>query len=127
MINDHTGWLRKLVIHNKRLYSCSYDTTVRVWNLTSLSCEQTLQSPQRVESCCVWQDFVFVGSDDARMRVYVDGEADNAVILKEHTLAVLAMIANDDIVVSGSYDGTLKVWGVLDVDVAAPEAEEPTD
>lgn len=111
VISDHDGWIRSLVIHDKLLYSCAYDEQVKVFDLTTLSCVKTFKNPQRIESGCIWQDYLFAGTDDARMWVYPLTGTESVATLKEHKLAVLAMAASPDLVFSGSYDGSIKVWG----------------
>lgn len=110
-MNDHDGWIRCLSIADKQLYSCSYDNSVKVWDLSLLACVATLSGAQRAESSCVWQKFVFVGYEDGRMRVYPRDESEAMLNLKEHKSAVLALAANKDLVFSGSFDNTINVWG----------------
>jgi WD40 repeat protein len=45
------------------------------------------------------------------MRVFNAETGESVQILKEHSTAVLALAANDDLVFSGSFDNTIKVWG----------------
>jgi WD40 repeat protein len=111
VISDHDGWIRSLVIHDKLLYSCAYDAQVKVWDLTTLTCVRTFKNPQRIESGCIWQDYLFAGTDDARMWVYPLAGTDSVATLKEHKVAVVALAASPDLVFSGSYDGAIKVWG----------------
>ena len=84
---------------------------MKVWDIATLTCERTLKLPQRAESVCVWNDFVFVGADDARIWAFPDGDDKSVAVLKEHKLAVLAMAANDDLVFSGSFSGAIKIFG----------------
>lgn len=121
-------------MHNKQLYSSSYDKTIRVWDIQTLSCTRTLTSPQRpevrfvvqsahyplfagvVQCACVWQDLVFVGvEEDGKIRVY-DASGECVQTLREHGAAVLSIVANEDLVISSSYEGSksTKVWGILD-------------
>lgn len=89
-------------------------THTQVWDIQSLSCVRTLTSPQRPESCCVWQELVLVGvEEDGKIRVY-DAAGECVQTLREHSSAVLALVATDDLVVSASYDGSCKVWTELD-------------
>jgi len=111
VIDEHDGWIRHLSVFEKQLYSCSYDSSLKVWDLSSLACELTVPCPQRIESCCVWNDLLFVGCEDARMRVFNAESGESVQILKEHKTAVLALTANADLVFSGSFDNTIKVWG----------------
>jgi WD40 repeat protein len=115
VISDHDGWIRSLVIHDKLLYSCAYDAQVKVWDLTTLTCVRTFKNPQRIESGCIWQDYLFAGTDDARMWVYPLAGTDSVATLKEHKVAVLALAASPDLVFSGAYDGSIKVWGQTNV------------
>lgn len=115
-INDHDGWVTSLFIHDKLLYSCAYDSLIKVWDLTTLTCVRTIKNAQRVESATVWQDHVFAGTEDARIWVYPLGSVESVATLKEHKLAVLALAASPDLLFSGSYDGTIKVWGQTNFD-----------
>lgn len=47
--DDDDDKIRHLFVHNKMLYSSSYDKTIRVWDIQTLNCTRTLTSPQRPE------------------------------------------------------------------------------
>jgi hypothetical protein len=115
-MNDHDGWITSLFIHDKLLYSCSVDSLIKVWDLTTLSCVRTLKNTQRLECGTVWQDHVFAGTEDARIWAYPLGGTESVATLKEHKLAVLALAASPDLIFSGSYDGTIKVWGSMNAE-----------
>ena len=126
-MSDHDGWIRKLLVHDRRLYSCSYDSTCKIFEIATLTCVRTIKLPTRPESCCVWNEFFFVGTDDARMFAYhAAGPHDEkpVAIIKEHKLAVLSLAANDDLVFSGGYDSKVNVYGEQAPDEDIDEGEE---
>ena len=54
-LKGHTGPVRTLVYSGGRMFSGSYDKTVRVWDVTTLKCLATLQGVVvwlRTSSCC---------------------------------------------------------------------------
>lgn len=57
------------------------------------------------------------------MRVFNAESGESVQILKEHKTAVLALTANADLVFSGSFDNTIKVWGQKVKDENADEEE----
>lgn len=113
VLEEHDGWVRALTIAGTTMYSVSHDTTVKAWNVTSLDCEQSLSGAERLDSVVVWHDYLFVGADNGRLKVYKKGGDAPLLQMKEHRGAVLALVANRDLVFSASYDGSVRVWGLL--------------
>jgi WD40 repeat protein len=54
-LKGHTGPVRTLVYSGGRMFSGSYDKTVRVWDVTTLKCLATLQGVVtwlQIAECC---------------------------------------------------------------------------
>ena len=86
----HTDAVRALsceaeAVANGRLFSESYDGTVRMWDVDSLTCLRTLSHSQHKLKDC---------------------------LSAGHTDAVRALSVANGRLFSGSYDGTVRVWDV---------------
>jgi len=113
VLDEHTGWIRALTIVDKALYSAAYDSSIKVWSLESLECEKTITGGGKVESLCVWNDYLFAGADDARVKVFAVDDHSLALQFKEQKLAVLAIACSDSLIAFGSHDRTVRVYGLL--------------
>ena len=113
VLDEHTGWIRALTIVDKALYSAAYDSSIKVWSLESLECEKTITGGGKVESLCVWNDYLFAGADDARVKVFSVEDHSLALQFKEQKLAVLAIACSDSLIAFGNHDRTVRVYGLL--------------
>ncbi|KAJ3680052.1 hypothetical protein LUZ60_016330 [Juncus effusus] len=75
-----------LVFNNGRLYSGSMDKTVKVWDLTSLQCVQTLLDHTNVVMALLWWDqFLLSCSLDNTVKIWVTNEAGQMEVTYTHT------------------------------------------
>lgn len=69
-LTGHTGPVRTLVRCGDKIFSGSYDKTVRVWDTDSLKCLATLVGHTgAVRALSASQNIVFSGSDDTTIKV----------------------------------------------------------
>jgi F-box/WD-40 domain protein 7 len=110
-LTGHTDAVRALAVAEGRLFSGSYDGTVRVWDEASLGCLQVLKGHTGpVRTLVHARGAMFSGSYDKSVRVWDVGTLECRAALTGHTGAVRALVASPDYVFSGSDDTTIKVW-----------------
>ncbi|RLM00035.1 hypothetical protein CFD26_108056 [Aspergillus turcosus] len=98
----------------KRLASSSYDYTVRVWNLTTGQCSQTVSTRGRlVKAILVLDggDQLAVGSEDGDIGLWNPAER-KYLTVQGHTNVVtaLALSTSSTFLASGSADKTVRLW-----------------
>lgn len=111
-LSGHTDAVRALAVAGGRLFSGSYDGTVRVWDESTLTCIEVLKGhvgPVRTLVHC--GNYMFSGSYDKTVRVWDVTTLECKAVLSGHTSAVRALVASTSRVFSGSDDATIKVWG----------------
>jgi WD40 repeat protein len=109
-LTGHTDAVRALSISDGRLFSGSYDGTVRVWDEANLHCLEILKGhngPVRTLVNC--GGCMFSGSYDKTVRVWDVQTLECKAALTGHTGAVRALVASPEYVFSGSDDTTIKV------------------
>lgn len=121
ILRGHKKAIRALVSSNGHLFSGSDDNTIRVWDMTSLACLAVLQAhSDNVRVLYATSHLLFSGSWDRTVLVWDVANLNDQplAVLSGHTQAVLALTiaAETDsdeqqgILISGSYDGTLRFW-----------------
>lgn len=93
------------------MFSGSYDTSVRVWNVSTLTCKATLQGHGgAVRALVSSPSRVFSGSDDFTIKVW-DTETLRCVkTLEGHEDNVRVLAVGEKYMFSGSWDKTIRVW-----------------
>ncbi|KAG7986718.1 hypothetical protein I3843_03G096100 [Carya illinoinensis] len=84
-LKGHTLGVVSLVVGANRLYSGSMDCTIRVWNLETLQCIQTLKEHTAVVmSVLCWDQFLLSCSLDQTIKVWVATESGNLEVTYTH-------------------------------------------
>ena len=110
-LTEHTSWVLCVCAIGDAIVSGSWDTTVRVWNATSGTCDRTLTGHTRSVRCvCAIGDAIVSGSEDSTLRVWNAASGTCVRTLEGHTDWVTCVCAHGDAIVSGSCDETLRVW-----------------
>lgn len=93
------------------MFSGSYDTSVRVWNVSTLTCKAALQGHGgAVRALVSSPSRVFSGSDDFTIKVW-DTETLRCVkTLEGHEDNVRVLAVGEKYMFSGSWDKTIRVW-----------------
>ena len=104
-------------LDGKRALSCSYDNTVRLWDVESGRCLRVLQGHRSWAWSFAWSSDgkrALSGSDDNTVRLW-DVEGGRCLRkLEGHTSSVMCLAWSPDgkKVLSGSYDKTIRMWDV---------------
>ncbi|XP_051122111.1 zinc finger CCCH domain-containing protein 17-like [Andrographis paniculata] len=86
LLKEHTGAVCSLVIGSgsKRLYSGSKDSTIKVWDVQSLQCLQTLHGhTSDVTAVLCWEYFLLTASLDKTIKVWASSENETIQMVYE--------------------------------------------
>mmetsp|Transcript_36304 Transcript_36304/g.60122 ORF Transcript_36304/g.60122 Transcript_36304/m.60122 type:complete len:391 (+) Transcript_36304:153-1325(+) len=125
-LSGHHAGVRTITVHNERIFTGSYDNTIKVWNLDSATCEATLEGHTAwIRSLLTHgrDPLLFSGSDDGLIRVW---RIDTFKLLHElrHEspqdqqqepcggILSLAMDHDRNWLLAGSYCATIFVWAL---------------
>ncbi|KAK5697719.1 ribosome biogenesis protein ytm1 [Elasticomyces elasticus] len=104
-------------------YSASWDHSVKTWDLTTSTCVDTRTTAQSLFSIChLPQSSLLATGTSARHITLIDPRASattiSAMTLRGHTNAVVSLARDPNTsyqMVSGSHDGTCRVWDIRSV------------
>lgn len=104
-------------------YSCSWDHSFKTWDLTTSACVDTRTTAQSLFSICHLLDAGLLATGtSARHITLIDPRASattiTAMTLRGHTNAVVSLARDPNSsyqFVSGSHDGTCRVWDIRSV------------
>nr|CAD7433793.1 unnamed protein product [Timema monikensis] len=108
----HMGWIWQLAARDSTVYSCSWDMTVKSWNVdTKLQSINTFKCKSSVLSLALCNDVIAAGTYARKVSLF-DPRAGVKSIASytAHKRAVLSLASVRDYVVSASEDQTLAVW-----------------
>jgi WD40 repeat protein len=116
-LRGHTSTVMCLAIHENKLYSGSYDNTIRIWNTIA---------PYKYDNCIriwngdadrhtVWclaihENKLYCGSDDTTIRVYNTETHESIATLRGHTNWVWCLAIYENKLYSGGEDKTIRIW-----------------
>ncbi|EMC91316.1 hypothetical protein BAUCODRAFT_79789 [Baudoinia panamericana UAMH 10762] len=104
-------------------YSASWDHTVKTWDLTTSACVDTRTTAQSLFSIChLSESSLLATGTSARHITLIDPRASattvSAMTLRGHTNVVVSLAKDPNSsyqLVSGSHDGTCRVWDIRSV------------
>eukprot|EP01117_Protostelium_nocturnum_P018854 TRINITY_DN797_c0_g1_i1.p1 TRINITY_DN797_c0_g1~~TRINITY_DN797_c0_g1_i1.p1 ORF type:complete len:537 (+),score=106.78 TRINITY_DN797_c0_g1_i1:51-1613(+) len=109
-ITGHTACIWHVVSDgNGKIYTSSDDGTVRIWNIETRQCEKVITLNCHIVSLAVGCGFICLGSDDCKIKVYGES-AEFITEFSEHKWEVWQLLIRDNLLFSGSFDHTVKVW-----------------
>ena len=113
-MHGHKDLVWSLTMCRGRVCSGS-DTTIRVWNMSTLETERILEGHSRtIRFLASWGGWLVSGADDRSIRVWDVTTGQCRAVLDEHSASVLCLAVVDDLLLSGSDDCSVKVWRMLD-------------
>ena len=115
----HSDWVRSICItkDDLRLVSCSNDKTIRIWDVHSTECIQTLRGhTDGVRSVCISEDGsqIISGSEDMTVRLWDLQTGSPIRILRGHEnwITCVSTLPGTKHILSASSDKTVKLWDV---------------
>ncbi|PRP88350.1 NB-ARC domain-containing protein [Planoprotostelium fungivorum] len=117
-IQAHTNHIFALALSTTSplLYSASGDHTIKVWDLETLECVQTMPDHREtVYALASDERYLYSGGWDATARVWRADNHQCVSVLKGHTKHVSAIVRGgegrgNDVIYTGSWDKTINVW-----------------
>ncbi|MEM1011173.1 MAG: hypothetical protein AAGI46_03005 [Planctomycetota bacterium] len=114
-LNGHSDVVLDLAVRGDRIASTSRDGTVRAWNATTGEELGTFRHGYKVFAVAFVSDNVIAAGDDfGRVLLWnlVTGEKMHTIQAHEKRVRDLVVSPDGRLILSGSYDGTAKTWGV---------------
>ncbi|XP_074147229.1 F-box/WD repeat-containing protein 9 isoform X1 [Sminthopsis crassicaudata] len=108
----HKGWVWSLASQDNRVCSGSWDSTVKLWDMEADGQQFGEIRGKAAVLCLSYRpDILVTGTYDKKVTVY-DPRAGQALVKSRrlHSSAVLALLADDQYIISGSEDRTLVVF-----------------
>ena len=105
------------MLSDGRIVSASWDKTIKIWNLNSGQCKQTLKDSvnKGIVMCMLIlpNDILVTGSGDDIIKVWdlKINKLVNTLIGHSGVISCFSTIS-DDTICSGSWDGTIKIWNL---------------
>lgn len=114
ILTGHTASVRCIVPWGSHyIVSGSYDSTLRVWDLSSGKCVATCQGHDgKVYSLAASRQYVFSGGTDTKIRVWRPLTGECVDVFSEHSGLVGLLQVKGDVLVAGSTDGALSLWNI---------------
>ncbi|KAG1731643.1 WD40-repeat-containing domain protein [Suillus paluster] len=118
VFEDHEARVSAVAVFSdkRRMVTCSYDTTLRLWDLTTGVVLKKMEGHHsRVRALAVSRDGQFIASGDTNGELFVwDGETGEPLTeaISAHTGWILSLDFSSDgkVLASGSTDSTTKLW-----------------
>ena len=112
-LEGHTGHVRCLTLYGNKLFSGSWDNTIRVWDADTHEHLATLEGHAGWVSCLTLHgNKLFSAGDDRTIRVWNADTHKHLATLKGHTADVGCLTLYGNKLFSGSGDSTIRVWNV---------------
>ena len=97
------------------LVSCSYDKTIKMWDITSGSCVSTVNCDSPVYTITLKENMIAAGCANGKIKLFALKESgDWGEIQSESPLScglpVLTIVLKDNMIVAGCADGKIKLF-----------------
>lgn len=129
LLHGHKSYIISVCVSERYIFTSSADKTVRKWNLESGACIKTfLGHTSNVNRVICSGDLVFSSSYDKTVKCWHADTGECLRTFRGHRFSVTPLLLvsdsnrgaafgadlenNDDILISGSVDGTAKSWGM---------------
>ena len=116
ILRGHTGYVSCLALHENKLYSGSWDDTIRIWAGTNTETHEEIGilrgHTDRVYCLALHENKLYSGSCDNTIRIWNTETHEEIAILRGHTDVVRCLTLHENKLYSGSYDKTIRIWKV---------------
>jgi WD40 repeat protein len=112
-ITAHERWVRGLCWHGDRLFSCSNDKTVKVWDMNTGSLLQLYEGHENnvpMIHVSMFNNTMISCSRDQTVKIWDIEQGTCLRTLTGHLHAVNCILSNASYIISGDRGGNLKVW-----------------
>jgi WD40 repeat protein len=113
MLGGHYLEVQTVASCEERVYSGSADCMIGVWNRATLEHERTLDATHTVNALVVWEGLLISGHGGGYMSVWSIATGERKWEFQGHDDDVWALITVGQLLVSASWDGSIKVWAML--------------
>lgn len=120
VMTGHRAAVNAVQWHDTRIVSASGDRTLKVWEVESGVCTQTLRGHTRGVACVEFDgQRIISGSSDHTIRIWDVDTGTCTQVIMGHTELVRSLQFNPLLnrIVSGCYNGHLKVWDLNQIDL----------
>jgi WD40 repeat protein len=117
LLTGHTGSVRAIAGQGNVLVSGSYDTNVRVWDLSTGECRFIFQGHQGIVysvGYCHELKRAVSGSMDATVKIWCTETGDALFTLQGHSSLVGLLELTPNYLISAAADSTLRIWSPID-------------
>lgn len=110
-LNGHKSYVYAMVVHRGKLYSGSWDKTIKVWDLITHKLLTSFTGhTYGVNALITCKDKLYSGSWDNTIKVWSLPSGKLEHTLTGHRYGVDSLVAYEGFLYSGSWDNTIKVW-----------------
>lgn len=115
-VKGHTQRIRALAFSpdGKRLASAGEDRVARIWNVDTgeMECELPTPGAKVMSLTYIDRDRVATGGTDNKIRLWDLVTRHEVAVLAGHTGTIATLDAQNGILVSGSFDTTVRIWSI---------------
>jgi len=113
-LDGHTHKIFGLAIGAGKLFSCSYDCSIKVWDLRTLKCIHTIEKahPHPVYCLLATDKQLWSGGWDNKVKVWDLNTFQPIDALSGHLGFISCLASNGTNVYSGSFDGSIQIWDI---------------
>ena len=117
-IDGHSDKITSLAIAGDKLFSASFDKSIRAWDLATLKETSVMNGHSDwVHAIAVHENRLFSASEDHTVRVWDTTNGEEVGQLTEHSDAVLCLAVSENRLFAGSKNGTIKVYDTTTLQV----------
>ncbi|SAM01415.1 hypothetical protein [Absidia glauca] len=117
-LTGHRDSVYCLQFDDTKIITGSRDHTIKIWDMSSYQCVQTLHGHRASVLCLQFNDKIMVsGSSDMTLIIWDMATLRPVKTLQGHTAGVLDVSFDDRYIVSSSKDATIRIWDVTTGDL----------
>ncbi|KAI6652284.1 hypothetical protein LOD99_7299 [Oopsacas minuta] len=114
----HKDEIQQLILSGNIAITCSWDTTMRIWNVSKGFNMQTLSTAGDPIMCCdIGEGLILGGGGDGHVRVWHANTLKHLFTMSGHDGEVYCIGLNSDVIVSGGADSTVRMYSHSGVEV----------